>query len=74
MARPLAPRAPDDLWPEERVVYDAAADHYVALFAGRRVRTAGDLLIEYRIEQGGAVASIKVREWTGSAWGAAVRH
>lgn len=36
------------------------------------VRTAGDLLIEYRIEQGGAVASIKVREWTGSAWGAAV--
>jgi Prealbumin-like fold domain len=36
------------------------------------VRTAGDLLIEYRIEQGGAVATIKVREWTGSAWGAAV--
>ena len=36
------------------------------------VRTAGDLLIEYRIEQGGAVANIKVREWTGSAWGAAV--
>jgi len=35
------------------------------------VRTVGDLLIEYRIEQGGAVASIKVREWTGSAWGAA---
>jgi hypothetical protein len=36
------------------------------------VRTAGDLLIEYRIEQGGAVATIKVREWTGSAWGPAV--
>jgi Prealbumin-like fold domain len=36
------------------------------------VRTAGDLLIEYRIEQGGAVANIKVREWTGSAWGPAV--
>jgi hypothetical protein len=36
------------------------------------VRTVGDLLIEYRIEQGGAVASIKVREWSGSAWGAAV--
>jgi hypothetical protein len=35
-------------------------------------RTAGDLLIEYRIEQGGATATIKVREWTGSAWGAAV--
>jgi hypothetical protein len=35
------------------------------------VRTAGDLLIEYRIEQGGAVATIKVREWNGSAWGAA---
>jgi hypothetical protein len=36
------------------------------------VRTAGDLLIEYRIEQGGAVASIKVRTWSGSAWGTAV--
>ena len=36
------------------------------------VRTAGDLLIEYRIEQGGAVASIKVRTWSGAAWGAAV--
>jgi Prealbumin-like fold domain len=36
------------------------------------VRTAGDLLIEYRIEQGGAVASIKVRTWSGSAWGPAV--
>lgn len=35
------------------------------------LRTIDDLLIEYRIEQGGAVASIKVRKWTGSAWGAA---
>jgi hypothetical protein len=35
------------------------------------VRTAGDLLIEYRIEQGGAVATIKVRTWTGSVWGPA---
>jgi len=35
-------------------------------------RTVGDLLIEYRIEQGGAVATLKVREWTGSAWGPAV--
>ena len=30
-----------------------------------------DLLIEYRIDQGGARASIKVRSWTGSAWGPA---
>jgi hypothetical protein len=36
------------------------------------VRTAGDLLIEYRIEQGGAVASIKVRTWSGTAWGPAM--
>ena len=36
------------------------------------VRTVGDLLIEYRIENGGAVATVKVREWSGSAWGAAV--
>jgi hypothetical protein len=35
------------------------------------VRTVGDLLIEYRIEQGGATATLQVREWTGSAWGAA---
>ena len=35
-------------------------------------RTAGDLLIEYRIEQGGARAVILVREWTGTAWGDAV--
>jgi len=30
-----------------------------------------DLLIEYRIDQGGSRASIKVRSWTGSAWGPA---
>jgi hypothetical protein len=36
------------------------------------VRTVGDLLIEYRIEQGGATAIILLREWTGSAWGPAV--
>jgi hypothetical protein len=36
------------------------------------IRTVGDLLIEYRIDQGGAVATVKVREWSGSAWGAAV--
>lgn len=35
-----------------------------------KVRTAGDLLIEYRLEQGGARAQILAREWTGSAWGA----
>ena len=35
------------------------------------VRTVGDLLIEYRIEQGGATAIILLREWTGSAWGPA---
>jgi hypothetical protein len=35
------------------------------------VRTVGDLLIEYAITQGGATASITVREWTGSAWGPA---
>lgn len=35
------------------------------------VRTVGDLLIEYRIEQGGAAATIRVREWSGSEWGAA---
>jgi hypothetical protein len=36
------------------------------------VRTAGDLLIEYRLEQGGATATIKVRTWTGTAWGPAL--
>jgi Prealbumin-like fold domain len=33
------------------------------------VRTAGDLLIEYAIDQGGARADITARRWTGSAWG-----
>ena len=31
----------------------------------------GDLLIEYAIDQGGAVATITAREWTGTAWGPA---
>jgi len=35
-----------------------------------RVRTVGDLLLEYSIDQGGAVATITAREWNGSAWGA----
>jgi hypothetical protein len=34
-----------------------------------KVRTAGDLLIEYAIDQGGARAEISGRFWTGSAWG-----
>jgi Prealbumin-like fold domain len=34
------------------------------------VRTPGDLLLEYSIDQGGAVATITAREWTGSEWGA----
>ena len=33
------------------------------------VRTAGDLLIEYAIDQGGARADITARTWTGTAWG-----
>lgn len=33
------------------------------------LRTPGDLLIEYSIDQGGAHADITVREWSGSAWG-----
>ena len=37
------------------------------------VRTAGDLLIEYRIEQGGAIGEYLVREWTGIGWGPADR-
>lgn len=35
------------------------------------VRTEGDLLIEYRLEQGGATALLKLRKWTSGAWGAA---
>jgi hypothetical protein len=34
------------------------------------VRTPGDLLIEYAIDQGGARADITVRTWDGSKWGA----
>jgi hypothetical protein len=34
------------------------------------VRTAGDLLIEYSIDQGGSRADITARTWTGTAWGA----
>jgi hypothetical protein len=33
------------------------------------VRTAGDLLIEYSIDQGGSRADITGRTWTGTAWG-----
>ncbi len=35
------------------------------------VRTVGDFLLEYRIIQGGARAELKLRTWSGSAWGAA---
>jgi hypothetical protein len=34
-----------------------------------RIRTTGDLLIEYAIDQGGARANISGRFWNGSAWG-----
>jgi hypothetical protein len=34
-----------------------------------KVRTVGDLLIEYAIDQGGSRADITARSWTGSAWG-----
>jgi hypothetical protein len=36
------------------------------------VRTEGDILLEYTIDQGGAQASLTKREWTGSQWGPAV--
>jgi hypothetical protein len=35
------------------------------------VRTEGDLLIQYDLSNGGTVATITKREWTGSAWGPA---
>ena len=35
-----------------------------------KLRTPGDLLIEYLIDQGGARADITLRTWSGSAWGA----
>ena len=34
------------------------------------VRTAGDLLIEYSIDQGGARADLTARTWSGTAWSA----
>jgi hypothetical protein len=36
------------------------------------IRTAGDLLIEYAIDQGGSRADITGRTWNGSAWDSAV--
>ena len=36
------------------------------------VRTAGDLLVEYAIDQGGAQAEISGRTWTGTAWGPSI--
>jgi hypothetical protein len=36
------------------------------------IRTEGDLLIEYAIDQGGSRADISGRFWTGTAWGAPV--
>ena len=35
------------------------------------VRTAGDLLIQYDLSNGGTNATISMREWSGSAWGPA---
>ncbi|HSA49215.1 MAG TPA: Ig-like domain-containing protein, partial [Yinghuangia sp.] len=35
------------------------------------VRTAGDKLITYDLSRGGTVATISIREWTGSVWGPA---
>jgi hypothetical protein len=32
-------------------------------------RSAGDLLIEYHLDNGGAVATLSLKEWTGTAWG-----
>jgi hypothetical protein len=34
-----------------------------------KLRTAGDLLLEYSIDQGGSRADITARRWTGTAWG-----
>ena len=36
------------------------------------VRTAGDKLITYDLSNGGTVASISIRTWSGSAWGSPV--
>jgi hypothetical protein len=59
--------------PNGTTLMDFELNHASALCANgvNPVRTVGDLLIEYRIEQGGARAVILVREWTGSAWGPA---
>lgn len=35
------------------------------------IRTAGDLLVIYDLSQGGTVPTLSIREWTGTAWGAA---
>lgn len=35
-----------------------------------RVRTSGDLLLEYSIDQGGSRADLTARTWSGTAWGA----
>jgi hypothetical protein len=35
-------------------------------------RTAGDVLLEYRLEQGGAFATLQKRTWEGSNWSGAV--
>jgi hypothetical protein len=34
------------------------------------VRTTGDLLIEYHLDNGGTVATLSLRKWNGSAWAA----
>ena len=37
-----------------------------------KLRTAGDLLLEYSIDQGGSRADITGRTWNGSSWGPAL--
>jgi hypothetical protein len=60
--------------PSGTTLMDFELNHESTLCANgvNPIRTEGDLLIEYRIDQGGAVGTVKVREWSGSAWGAAV--
>jgi hypothetical protein len=60
--------------PSGTTLMDFELNHESTLCANgvNPIRTEGDLLIEYRIDQGGAVGTVKVREWNGSAWGAAV--
>jgi len=59
--------------PNGTTLMDFELNHSSTLCANgvNPVRTAGDLLIEYRLEQGGARAVILVREWTGTEWGPA---